>query len=763
MRKLAMAGMVLVLAALTQAELVDNFQNYSVGLVNAGVTGGVWDEITNGSSAPRIAEDNGNKFMQIGLTGFTRGAFRAIKPVPDTATAVTLFAQVYYTTNSQDFSMGLTDVAAPGADFGNFEVQILSRNGADATHVAFGGRDGSAIEDYMQLELNRWYNIWAVIDQTTDSYDLYVTTDYANATEANKVNPDPVNFRNGTTADLVNFMGLVNNRNPNFRLDNIYLTQGKDMTNPVAGEPYSPSVTQVSAGAQVAATLNWKAGADGDTTSGNAVRPDIVDQYVFVGPAGDPNLYYQGKTGDPGTTNPDSQLNVNIAYDTAYRWVVVEVLPGYEKILTVGSSKLTEIDPNNIFGVAWPFTSLASVPSITTDITPSDTRADIGGTVSYKVLFFSATTPTVKWYKYVDGVSDIELNTGGDITITTAQETSGHSTTLQIANVEEADQGAYYCTIDNSAPDPAITSKQGTLFIKKLLAQYTFEQNLIDSSSNGAPAGDAIDLSLDDPNLGEGSIQYLTGDDRVEGTYALKVDGIGQYVDFSTAGFPRAIGILTSGVGGGVDEGTIVCWVKPAQIGTLLSNYNDGGSTGFRLSLAANAGTADTRMNFRGESLAGAQMEGATAQGRSARPAWDIFDGAWHLVAATWNSGGTLRIYVDGQQATSVTAGTPERYADWQRGVLLGAVRTTPADRTILGDFFGGIIDNLRVYNYELDATAFAQEYLSVTGIQPCTDPAFAANTYNYDNTGLSYCKVDLADFAVFAKNWLANGLYMGQ
>ncbi len=57
----------------------------------------------------------------------------------------------------------------------------------------------------------------------------------------------------------------------------------------------------------------------------------------------------------------------------------------------------------------------------------------------------------------------------------------------------------------------------------------------------------------------------------------------------------------------------------------------------------------------------------------------------------------------------------------------------------------------------------FAQEYLSITGIQPCTNPAFTANTYNYDNTGLSYCKVDLADFAVFAQNWLESGLYTGQ
>jgi hypothetical protein len=52
---------------------------------------------------------------------------------------------------------------------------------------------------------------------------------------------------------------------------------------------------------------------------------------------------------------------------------------------------------------------------------------------------------------------------------------------------------------------------------------------------------------------------------------------------------------------------------------------------------------------------------------------------------------------------------------------------------------------------------------LSVTGIQPCINANFIGNAYNYDNTGLSYCKIDLADFAVFADNWLANGLYSAE
>jgi len=34
---------------------------------------------------------------------------------------------------------------------------------------------------------------------------------------------------------------------------------------------------------------------------------------------------------------------------------------------------------------------------------------------------------------------------------------------------------------------------------------------------------------------------------------------------------------------------------------------------------------------------------------------------------------------------------------------------------------------------------------------------SFAGNTFDFDNTGSSYCKVDLADFAAA---WLADGLF---
>ena len=48
-------------------------------------------------------------------------------------------------------------------------------------------------------------------------------------------------------------------------------------------------------------------------------------------------------------------------------------------------------------------------------------------------------------------------------------------------------------------------------------------------------------------------------------------------------------------------------------------------------------------------------------------------------------------------------------------------------------------------HDYEVDVNTIAAEYYNATGVVPCIDPDFAGNPYNLDDTGSSYCKVDLA------------------
>ncbi len=502
------------------------------------------------------------------------------------------------------------------------------------------------------------------------------------------------------------------------------------------------------------AVFTWKAAPD--PSDSLAVHPDIVDQYLFVGEYGDPNLFYVGAAGDPGNT-PDSQYPPSgyyaVEYDKDYSWTVVSAL-GQTQSLTPGVSTLKDADPNYLFGPIWVSPATRTVP--TNIVAPTEIRAfTTDPSVVFTCTFFSVNSATVLWYK--DGV---EQSTSGDIVIETIDDGAGNYTsTLTILTPEIADEGVYNCTIDNGSP--LITVDGAALVIKRLLAQYDFDGDLAPAAGSAAdaPTGTALDTQGDPNSLGAvaASISYEEGfDGTANGALVLNS---GQFVDFGTAGYPKASD-FADGIGRGLDEGTFVVWVKPTidAAQTILANLNGADSTAFLTMLQADQ---DFDIFIRGAS--GANLVNHL-QAQPNREEYDPNDGQWHMVAACWNADNTT-IYVDGQWVAQVNSGTPASYTAWQRGVLLGATRTS-ANRDFLSDMWaGGAIDNLRIYNYRLDAgtetyDTFSQEYLDATGIRPCIDMTFDLSEYNFDNSGSSYCKVDLADFAVFAQAWLANGLY---
>jgi hypothetical protein len=66
--------------------------------------------------------------------------------------------------------------------------------------------------------------------------------------------------------------------------------------------------------------------------------------------------------------------------------------------------------------------------------------------------------------------------------------------------------------------------------------------------------------------------------------------------------------------------------------------------------------------------------------------------------------------------------------------------------------YFDGMIDDVQIYNYARTTEQIAQDYLDVKGDWIC----------NRELTPLDYdfnenCRVDLADFALFAEQWLKN------
>jgi hypothetical protein len=525
-------------------------------------------------------------------------------------------------------------------------------------------------------------------------------------------------------------------------------------------KPNTPSVEEVT---QTTVVLHWNAAPD--PTGVNAVNPDIVDQYVFMtkGTA-DPNLYYVGATGfDPGITDPASKYpgtgTITIATDTTYRWAVVEAMAGYTQTFTPGVSKITQVEPNNIIGPSWTYESPISIPVIAAQ--PANVRVLATDPNAVFTCTFSSINPaTVAWYK--SGTST-PLADNADYNITSTNDGSGNYTAmLEILTPAVGDEGGYYCTINNGTP--LVTSTTATLIVNRLLAQYNFDGTLAPAAGSAAdaPTGQGKSINgLTEPNSLLATNVTLTPVDGIDADTAagdaIRLN-LNEYIDFGVNGYPKADAAIANGYGGGLDAGTIVYWVKldTDAFQVVLGNFNDTtAGTGFMSAIQAD-GDLDLLIRNGGPYVAN------HVAARSNRPEYDPNDGNWHMMAACW-SGNASTLYVDGQWVGAFTDAIPASYDAWQRGVLLGATRQ--ASRHLLSDLLrGASVDNLRIYNYRLDAgnvEAFAQEYQNVIGIAPCTNMSFVGNAYNYDNTGSSYCKVDFADFVLLAGKWLNSGLYV--
>ena len=74
--------------------------------------------------------------------------------------------------------------------------------------------------------------------------------------------------------------------------------------------------------------------------------------------------------------------------------------------------------------------------------------------------------------------------------------------------------------------------------------------------------------------------------------------------------------------------------------------------------------------------------------------------------------------------------------------------------------FFEGQLDEVKLSNYPLTELEVAASYNSITSESVCIMSAKPDSVYNIVDTGSSYCKVDLTDFAAFASHWLDCGLY---
>jgi hypothetical protein len=225
MKKIASIISCLLLALTTQAAMVDNFESYSIGSITA-----PW-VVTDGS--PIFDEEAGGN-MYTESYGSYRGLAGASISNSDTET--TVFYRIYKPAGtSPDCSVGLSDLTDPTGDWNDFETYVTIVSGE------LRARNGGGNETIVGTMYDAtWYNLWLVINNSADTYDVYVTTGSSNATIGDRV-ADDFSFRNGGSNDLTSFKvyGRGTGYGP-IRVDDIYVSSGTDLTIPSGG--FTPPV-----------------------------------------------------------------------------------------------------------------------------------------------------------------------------------------------------------------------------------------------------------------------------------------------------------------------------------------------------------------------------------------------------------------------------------------------------------------------------------------------------------------------------------------
>ena len=348
-------------------------------------------------------------------------------------------------------------------------------------------------------------------------------------------------------------------------------------------------------------------------------------------------------------------------------------------------------------GSTWSFTTVLSVPEFAPGL-PEGVFTEAGQDVVYTV---TATNPftlddtgmTYKWYK----APAAALTEGAKYQGTTTD-------TLTVTSVDVADEGEYFCRVTITSNSASADSAMASLDIKRLIGHWPFDGDLVDVVGGN-------DGSVGDPNFAEGIVdaqqaaEFFGDDPVIVPTTALTTAGWTiswwEYSEPTAGGY----GVWETMVGSGAGEKG---W----------EDFEFGRVDGYRYSFGFNDGG--------GQYL------------------WTPTDpelyprGMWHFHAVAFDAEtGVAAWFIDGILYT-VSNG---RNAALNDTISIGNV-VGSTDQP-----FTGRIDDLKLYNYPVNATEAAVEYTNTVDVVICTGDI--VGDFNGD------CKVNADDLVKLAEAWL--------
>lgn len=350
-------------------------------------------------------------------------------------------------------------------------------------------------------------------------------------------------------------------------------------------------------------------------------------------------------------------------------------------------------------GKVWSFTTAPAIPVVLTDPV-SQTIAD-GGTAVFTVVAQNA--GTYQWYFDAAAI-------GG-----------ATSDTLTVTGVDLSDEGEYYCVVSNTT-GINVPSAIANLWNARLMAAWTFDGTL--DSADGVWAGTYTDPN--EANIVAGQEAFDTGiiGDAVvlpgDGKHVL-VEGSEEYFNFYTNGF------------------TVSAWINSDVTDAyqaVISKTIDGRGTGFGLSYHFGQAALALRGGF------SEAWSGATTGSE------------WHLIVGAYDPAAeTLKVYVDGLLAGTVN--NASGVAPATIAPVMFGVETPSGDAP-----YNGLVDEVKIWSYAVDAYDLAHMYTDVmTEETVCVDQVglefdVAGGPLDEEGNPTGDCRINLADFAVFAATW---------
>ncbi len=562
-------------------------------------------------------------------------------------------------------------------------------NGDDPT-ILFG----NALND------NEWHHAIVTFDDAANVMKVYIDGVYKGdgGTQdeliADEVNDYPLVIGALLAGDSPSYYRVFNGSMDEIAIWNRVLTENEvtalynnGQGRPVSSVTYPVSPQHHQTGVAPTASLHWETVSSGSGQSYDIYLAGNLDPNQI-----DPNNLPLVASGlATKEFDPDGELG----FDFTYRWRIVTHIPG----------QADQTSP------AWTFVVRSDTPFIATQ--PLDIHATPNGIAQFTIQAESTTDMTYAWYRQVG----TEPTPATDPQI--FDQNAGTPEVLDLASVQLADEGYYYCVVSNNGG--SVTSSPAFLTIDRIIATWEFDQTLADSTGNGW-----------DGQMSHGATPvYESG---LSGT-ALNLADTHEYVYIpdSNQGFE----FLKRGY-------TLSVWINTTTGGWngVLTKSTRASGTAGGVNYASYKGIVITQY----DGWAGHQIRGAGDYWGSN----NINDGKWHMITATYRNDKWAEIYVDGLRY-STTGGPvdvdPTTSADTDQPFVIGNELTVQLEN---GDDvpFNGLIDNVQVYNYALSQDTIADMYLAYVEQEYLCK---SRPEFDFNND----CITDLLDFAQFAQTWL--------